>query len=226
MRLPSRLASRTSRSVERIAASASRTSGWLVQSPVRASGRRSARRYSSSEWKAARRLMWRRTASTPSSSGTSSVPVEAPMNTLIPQQPGRRSSSPSQRGVLVRAADVEGVVAVHAALGPGELVGQRVRVGGGGLGVGHLEHGDDAAQHRAARAALQVLLPLQAGLAEVDLGVDHARHDGQARGVEHLAGARPGRGRRRAAILPPRTPMSARPRPAWFTTSPPRTIRS
>ncbi len=27
-------------------------------------------------------------------------------------------------------------------------------------------------------------------------------------------------------ILPPRTPTSARPRPAWLTTSPPRTIRS
>src|SRR3954470_21103841 len=29
-----------------------------------------------------------------------------------------------------------------------------------------------------------------------------------------------------ATILPPRTPTSAGPRPAWFTTSPPRTIRS
>src|SRR5918999_698766 len=29
-----------------------------------------------------------------------------------------------------------------------------------------------------------------------------------------------------AATLPPRTPTSAGPRPAWFTTSPPRTIRS
>src|SRR6185503_2527309 len=28
------------------------------------------------------------------------------------------------------------------------------------------------------------------------------------------------------AILPPRTPTSPGPRPAWFTTSPPRTIRS
>ena len=93
-RLPSRSAMPSSRRVERTAASTSRTSGWLVQSPSRARGRRSARRASSSEWNAARRWMERSTASTPSSSGTSRSPVEAPMNTLTPQQPGRRSSSP------------------------------------------------------------------------------------------------------------------------------------
>ena len=92
-----------------------------------------------------------------------------------------------ERGVVVRPADVKGVVGVHAALGADQLVGQGVGVGGGGLGVRHLEHGGDAAQHRAARTALEVFLPLQTGLAEVDLAVDHARHHGEAGGVEHLA---------------------------------------
>ena len=82
-----------------MALSGSRTSGWLVQSPARASGRRSARRYSSSEWKVARRFTWRSTSRTPSSSATSRVPVEAPMNTLTPQQPGSRSSSPRKRAL-------------------------------------------------------------------------------------------------------------------------------
>ena len=91
---------RTSRSVDWIAVCGSRTSGWLVQSPVRASGRRSVRRYSSSEWKVARRLVCRSTASTPSSSAISRVPVEAPMNTLTPQQPGNRSSSPRKGALL------------------------------------------------------------------------------------------------------------------------------
>ena len=78
----------------------------LLVAPLRMDGRigavrdqrpRSARRYSSSEWKATRRLTWRSTASDASSSATSSVPVEEPMNTLTPQQPGRRSSSPKVR---------------------------------------------------------------------------------------------------------------------------------
>jgi hypothetical protein len=60
-------------------------------------------------------------------------------------------------------------------------------IGGGGLGVRHLEHGGDPAQDGGAGPALQVFLPLQAGLAEVDLGVDHAGQDRQALGVEHLA---------------------------------------
>ena len=47
------------------------------------------------EWKAARRLIERSTASIPASSGIKRSPVEAPMNTFTPQQPGVRSSSPS-----------------------------------------------------------------------------------------------------------------------------------
>ena len=105
-------------------------------------------------------------------------------------RPGQPLQLAEEPGVLVGAADVEGVVAVHAVLGPRQLVGQGVGVGGRGLGVRHLEHRHHAAQHRRARPGLQVFLPLQAGLAEVDLGVDDAGHHGQARGVEHLTGRR------------------------------------
>ncbi|MNE60998.1 hypothetical protein D3C80_1561810 [compost metagenome] len=90
-------------------------------------------------------------------------------------------------GVLVRAADVEGVVRPHPVVGPHQLVGHGLGIGRVGIGVRHLEHGDDAAQGRRAAAGLEVFLPLQTRLAEVDLGVDDARQDRQAGGVEHLA---------------------------------------
>ena len=97
MRLPAARASAISRLDERSAVSASRTSGWLVQSPGRARGLRSTSRLSSSEWKAARRRMAASTVFSPSSSAISSEPVEEPTNTLTPQQPGSRSSSPRSR---------------------------------------------------------------------------------------------------------------------------------
>ena len=86
------------------------------------------------------------------------------------------------------AADVEGVVRPHTVPGPYQLVGQGLRIGGAGFGVRHLEHGRDPAQGRRARAALQIFLPLQPRLAEMDLGVDHPRQHGQAGGVDGLAG--------------------------------------
>ena len=91
-------------------------------------------------------------------------------------------------GVLVSAAHIEGMVAVHAVLGSDQLVGQRPGVGGGGLGVRHLEYRNHAPEHGALRAGFQVFLPLQPGLAEVDLGVDDAGHHRQPCGVENLAG--------------------------------------
>ena len=111
---------------------------------------------------------------------------------LDPAAPRQPLQLAEEAGVLVGAADEKGVIAVHAALGPGELVVQRAGVGGGGLGVRHLEHGGDAAEDRAARAAFEIFLPLQARLAEVDLAVDHARKHGEARGVDGLARARLG----------------------------------
>ena len=98
-------------------------------------------------------------------------------------------------------------VAMHAPLRARDLVGER---GGGGrrrIGVGHFEHRGDAAQHRRARAGLEILLVSQAGLAEMNLGVDDAGQDVQAAAIDPLARAR----RRDApisAILPSKTPMS------------------
>ena len=93
-------------------------------------------------------------------------------------------------GVLARAPDIEREVAVHAVMPARDLVGQRRGVGGGRLGVGHLEHRGDAAQHRAARAGFQVLLVRQARLAQMHMAVDHARQHVQAPAVDHLGGGR------------------------------------
>jgi len=78
--------------------------------------------------------------------------------------------------VLMRAADIEGVVAMHAMVRALQLVFEGCGIGRGRIGVRHFEHGDDAAHDRGLRSSLQVFLPLQAGLAEVHLGVDDARH--------------------------------------------------
>ena len=86
------------------------------------------------------------------------------------------------------AADEEGEVAVHAAGGAGDLVGKRLGGDGQRIGVGHLEDGGDAAHDRGARAGLEVLLVLGAGLAEMDLGVDDAGEDVEAGAVDDLAG--------------------------------------
>ena len=91
-------------------------------------------------------------------------------------------------GVLARAADEEGEIAMHAVVAARDLVGQRLGAGGGRIGVRHLEHRGDAAQHGAARARFQVLLVGEARLAEMHLGVDHARQHVQAAAVDHLAG--------------------------------------
>ena len=69
---------------------------------------------------------------------------------------------------------------MHAAAAAGDLVGQRLGGDGQRAGVGHLEDGGDAAHHGRARAGLEVFLVLGAGLAEMDLRVDHAGQDGEA----------------------------------------------
>ncbi len=58
----------------------------------------------------------------------------------------------------------------------------------GGIGVRHLEDAGHSAQHSGAAAAFQILLVLIAGLAEMDLGVDHAGQDVEPPGVEDLGG--------------------------------------
>ncbi len=91
-------------------------------------------------------------------------------------------------GVLAGGADIEGEIAMHAVMRALDLVGDRFGGGGGGIGVGHLEHGGDAAEHGAARARFEVFLVGQAGLAEMHVAVDHARQQMQAAAVDHLAG--------------------------------------
>ncbi len=90
---------------------------------------------------------------------------------------------------LTRAADIEGEVAEHAVAGALDLVGQRLGADGQRLGVGHLEHGRDPARDRGAAAGLQVLLLLQARLAEMHLGVDDARQHVEVGGIDDLGGA-------------------------------------
>src|ERR1700740_2503566 len=117
MRLPRARAIRTSLSVDWMAERASRTSGWLVQSPVRARGRRSARRYSSSEWKAPRRGVFFQVAATASAFRTKQGAGRGAHEHLDAAAAGQALELAEPGGVLVRAADVEGVVAVHAAAG-------------------------------------------------------------------------------------------------------------
>ena len=83
----------TRRCVAFRAAISSRQMGCERASPSIRRFLRSFRRGSSSAWNAARRRMTLSTARRPASSATSSEPVDEPMNTLMPAQPGSRSSS-------------------------------------------------------------------------------------------------------------------------------------
>ena len=91
-------------------------------------------------------------------------------------------------GVLPRAPDPEGEIAEHAMPPACDLVGQGIGVGGQGRRVRHLEHRRHPAQHGGARAGLQILLMRRARLAEMHLGVDHARQDMQARAIQNPVG--------------------------------------
>ena len=154
-------------------------------------------RYSSSEWNEARRRIAARMSRTPSSSSTSSEPVDEPMNTLMPAQPGRRSSRGKLVGVLARAADEEGEIAMHAVVRARDLVGERLRAGGGRgsvLGISNtaVTPPMTAPREPVSRSSLWV----EPGLAEMHLGVDHAGQDMQAAAVDHLAGRGRATGRR------------------------------
>ncbi len=129
-------------------------------------------------------------------------------------------------GIVARAADPEGEVAMHAVRAAPHLVGQRFRAGGQRVGVGHLEDGGDAAQHRRARAAFQVFLVLQPGLAEMHLAVDHAGQDVQAAAVDRRTGTRRAKDRRSRRCGRRGRRCRAGPAPSWLTTVPPLRIRS
>ena len=107
---------------------------------------------------------------------------------LDARRPGQPLQLAELGRVVARAADPEREVAMHAAGGARKLVGQRLGAGGERPGVRHLEHRCHAAEDGRAGAALQILLVLQAGLAEMDLAVDHARQDVKAAAIDPLAG--------------------------------------
>ncbi|GFO81869.1 MAG: hypothetical protein A49_14960 [Methyloceanibacter sp.] len=89
--------------------------------------------------------------------------------------------------VLARRPDEEREIAMHAPRARGDFRGQCFRARGRRAGVGHLEHGRDAAEHGRTAARLQVLLVLHAGLAEMDLGIDHAGQDVKAARIDDFA---------------------------------------
>ena len=113
----------------------------------------------------------------------------------------RRAGQPLELGnvgdIVVRAADPEGEVAMHAPPGAAHLVGERARRGRGRIGVGHFEHGGHAAEDSGARTALEVLLVDGARLAKMHLAVDHAGQDMEPFAVDPPAG----RGRAQASDL-------------------------
>jgi hypothetical protein len=133
------------------------------------------------------------------------------------------AGQPLERGelgdVLVRAADIEGEVAVHAAGGAGDLVLEGLAGGGQRVGVGHLEDAGDAAHDRGERAGREVFLVLEAGLAEMHLGVDDAGEDVEAGAVVDFGGGGGGE-IADGGDAPPMTPMSAAWTPSWLTTVP------
>ena len=110
------------------------------------------------------------------------------MNTFTAADPRQHFQLAKVLGVFAGGADIEGEVAMHAVMAALDLVGDRRRVGGERIGIGHLEHRGDAAEHRAARADFEVFLVGEARLAEMHMAVDHARQQMQAAAVDHLAG--------------------------------------
>ncbi len=92
--------------------------------------------------------------------------------------------------VVMGAADPEGEVAMHALGGARDLVGERRFGRRRWIGVGHFEHGGDAAEHCGAGAGLQIFLVCRAGLAKMHLAVDDAGQHVQPLAFDPLAGVR------------------------------------
>ena len=95
--------------------------------------------------------------------------MDEPMNTLMPAARRQALQLRHVLGVLVRAADPEGEVAMHAVVAAPHLVGKRLGRRGLRVGVGHLEHRRDAAHDGGAGARFEILLVVEAGLAEMHL---------------------------------------------------------
>ena len=103
--------------------------------------------------------------------------------------------------VVRRGAGIEGEIAMHAARRPRDLIGERLGGYGRRIGIRHVEHRRDAAQHGGAAAAFQVLAILAAGLAEMHMAVDDAGQDVQARARRNMSPAAS-----RANVAEPRDP--------------------
>ncbi len=95
---------------------------------------------------------------------------------------------PERADVVRRGAHIKRIVAVHAAARARKLVLDGGARGGRRIGVRHLEHGGDPAQHGRAAAAFEVFLVLVARLAEMHLRVDYAGQHMQPARLEHLGG--------------------------------------
>ena len=102
------------------------------------------------------------------------------------------AGQPLELGKLVRVlaggADIKGEVAVHAVMRALDLVGQRLGRDRQRIGIRHLEHRRHAAEHGAARTRFQIFFMREAGLAEMNVTVDHARQQMQAAAVDDVAG--------------------------------------
>ena len=110
------------------------------------------------------------------------------MNTLTPAAPGSFSSLGSS-STFSRVAPTKKAKSQYMRPRPRrDLVGERLSAHRRGLGVRHLEHGGDAAEHGRPAAGFQIFLVLEPWLAEMHLGVDDAGQDVQAGGVEGPAG--------------------------------------
>src|SRR3954463_4781559 len=113
----------------------------------------------------------------------------------------------------MRAADPEGEVAMHAVMPAPHLVGERLGRRGLRIGVGHLEHGRDAAHDGRAGARFEILLVVEAGLAKCTWV---SRTPGRMCRPRHSISRAAEAWDRSpmAAIRPPRTPMSRSTRPS------------
>ena len=112
------------------------------------------------------------------------------MNTLTPAAPGRRSSSARSSTLSRVAPTIEGEVAMHAPAWPrATLSASASALAVGGLVFGISNTAVTPPKHRRPAAGCQVFLMLKPRLAEMDLAVDHAGQDMEARGVDGLAGS-------------------------------------
>ena len=119
------------------------------------------------------------------------------MNTLTPAAPGSFSSLGSS-STFSRVAPTKKAKSQYMRPRPRrDLIGERLRAHRRWLGVRHLEHGGDAAEHGRPAAGFEVFLVLEPRLAEMHLGIDDAWQDMQAGGLQGPAGVLGGEGANR-----------------------------